>query len=137
MVIKKRSRPKLVWLVFLYYLVRITVGAGGLLLVLHTASVSPHARAAVEGLTSLGWVLTGLILALRLSGAFALFALRRSALPLFVAGMCLSIVHALTHLTSFLTQPSRSSSLTLVIGWTINLSVCLYVYSLRYRSVLT
>jgi hypothetical protein len=134
---KTTSRPKLVWVVFLFYLLTNAVAVGSLLWLWHASSVSPQALAAIQAISPLGWVFTGLSVALHVSGAFALLALRRSAFTLLFAGLCLGVVQTLLNGIQLFTEAGVLSNLPILISWVIDVSVCLYVRSLRSRGVLT
>lgn len=134
---KNLKRPKLVWVVFLYHLLSFVTGGGSLVWLSHVASGSPQASAAIGAISPVGWVLIVLIMALELGGAIALFALRRSAYPLFVTALCVSAVQTLMQSNGIFSTGDSHGHLTIAIVWVIDISVCLYARSLRSRGVLT
>jgi hypothetical protein len=132
---KKPKRPILVWVVFLYYLVTIVPGAGGLLFVWHSAPFSANARMVVESMTTLAWALLGLTSALELGGAIALFKLRRIAFPLFVGAFgCTILQMSMQHQENTVSGPVNYLP---ALGLAIELFVCAYAWRLRSRSALT
>jgi hypothetical protein len=134
----KSGRPKLVWVVFLYYLLATLLAVGSLLWLLsHVDTLPPQTIAAFREITPVGWVFTVLIQVLTLAGAIALFALRRVAFPLFVAALCVSAFETLLYCVHVLPQSGNPISLTLIVVWAIDLAVILYARSLRNRQVLT
>lgn len=135
---KSGKRPGFVWVVFLYYLITIVLGAGGLLLVWHAASHSEQARTAIEAITTTGWALIGLSMALELGGAIALFRLRRVAFPLFVGAFCIFIIQTAIHYRdgTFSGADNHGAHFA-VYSLAIHLLVCAYAWRLRSRSVLT
>jgi hypothetical protein len=135
---KNAKRPILVWVVFLYYLVTIVPGAGGLLVVWRAASYSAQARAAIDSITTLGWILLGLTMALKLGGAIALLRLRCIAFPLFAGGIGLTILQLTMHHRNYSFSGADSHGpYNAAFGLAIQLVVCAYVWRLRSRSVLT
>lgn len=138
MIDKKRGRPKLVWVIFLFNVIAWAFAVGSLAWVrTHAASVPPQALAAFDATTPIEWVLTGLTMAVNLAGTFALFALWRSAFPLLVAGVCLGAIQTLLYRFNVFHTSSSPSNWSMIVGWVIDVAVCLYVRSLRSRSVLT
>jgi hypothetical protein len=134
----KSRRPKLVWVVFLYYMLATVLAVGSLLWLLsHVDSLPPQTLAAFREITPVGWVFTVLIQVLTLAGAIALFALRRAAFPLFVAALCVSAFETLLYCLHVLPQSGNPISLTLIVVWVIDLAVILYTRRLRNRQVLT
>lgn len=131
-----RKRPRLVWVVFLYYLVTVVLGAGSLVWLLHAAPDSAQACAVIETITPLHWTLTGLSMAFQLGGAIALFGLRRVAYPLFIGGLWVRVVQMAMQRGT--TPPGTDIHGMLIVAFTlaIDLLVCLYARSLRSRSVL-
>jgi hypothetical protein len=134
----KSRRPKLVWVVFLYYVLTTALAVGSFLWLLsHKDIISPQALAAFEQIPALGWVFTVVIQILTVAGAIALFVLRRAAFPLLVAALCVSVFETVLYCVHILPQSGNPISLTLVIVWAIDLAVILYARSLRNRQVLT
>jgi hypothetical protein len=135
---KNRKRPRLVWVVFLYYVVTVVPAAGGLLLVWHSAPHSVPARTAIESMPPMFWILLGLTMALQLAGAIALFRLRRMALPLFAGGLCITILQWTTQHNEYTFSGAESHGTYVgLLGLAIEFLVCAYAWRLRSRSVLT
>jgi hypothetical protein len=135
---KNGKRPRLVWVVFVYYLITIVPAAGGLIAVWHSAPYSVQARTAVDSMTALGWTLLALTMALQLGGAIALFRLRRIAFPLFAAGVCLTILLRLMNRYEYtFSGADNHSTYIAAFGLAIQFLVCAYAWRLRSRSVLT
>lgn len=132
---KNRKRPGLVWLIFLYYLLTVVPGAALLIWFLQKAPDSVQARSAIDMLTPLDWTFTGLKMVFELSAAIALFGLRRAAYPLFVGGLCVSIIQTAMQRGSLFSR-TDSHSMQILAFSAIDLLACLYARSLRSRSVL-
>lgn len=101
------------------------------------AGLTVQGNAAIGAISPVGWVLIVLIMALESGGAIALFALRRSAYPLFVTALCVSAVQTLMQSNGIFSTGDSHGHLTIAIVWVIDISVCLYARSLRSRGVLT
>ncbi len=134
---KNSKRPRLVWIVFLYYLIADVLGAGALLILWHSASLSEQARTAIETITTTDWALIWLNMALELAGAIALFRLRRMAFPLFVGALCTQIAQTSIHYREGIFSGANNHS-THIVAFSLatHLFVCAYAWRLRSRSVL-
>lgn len=135
---KNPKRPRLVWIVFLYYLIADVPGAAGLLILWHSAYHSEQARVAIETITTTDWAFIWLNMALELGGAIALFRLRRVAFPLFFGALCIQIAQTSIHYREGIFSGANNHSTYIVaFSLAIHLFVSAYAWRLRSRSVLT
>jgi len=132
-------RPKLVWVVFLFYLFSVVYTAVSFLLVLSgSISVTPEQAAYFRNLSVFDWAVTGLTAALNLAGAVSIFLLRKIAFPLFAISLGLSVLQTLVHAftTNFVAALGGTGALGVVIGFAISIAVCAYVWRLKARGTL-
>lgn len=135
-----RKRPKLVWAVFLFYILSVGFTILSFALVLSGAvSVPPEQRAYLQSLSTFDWVVTVLTGALNVAGAIAIFLLRKVAFYLFSAAFVLVILQTLVHTvtTSFIAALGGSGAVGGLIGYGILFAVCIYAWRLRARGVLS
>jgi hypothetical protein len=133
------KRPKLVWIVFLFYLFSVAYTALSFFLVFSgSISVTPEQAAYFRTLSVFDWTITGVTAALNLAGAISIFLLRKSALPLFASSLGLSILQTLVHAytTNFIAALGGPGALGVLIGFAISIAVCLYAWRLRARGTL-
>ena len=132
------KRPKLVWVVFLFYLFSLGYTALSFYLVLSGSVSAPGQATYLRNLSVFDWAITGLTAALNLAGAISIFLLRRIAFPLFATSLALSIFLTLVHVftTSLTSALGGPGALGLAIGYAISIAVCTYAWKLRARGVL-
>jgi hypothetical protein len=132
-------RPKLVWIVFLFYLFSVAYTALSFLLVfLGWISVTPEQAAYFRSLSVFDWTITGVTAALNLAGAISIFLLRKSAFPLFASSLGLSILQTLMHAytTNFIAALGGPGALGVLIGFAISIAVCAYAWRLKAQGIL-
>ena len=135
----RRRRPKLVWVVFLWYLL-----SGGYTLLsfalIYSGIVSLRAEAAayLTSLSPLDQAATVLLLLLNLGGAVALLLLRKVAFQLFAVALTLSLVLTIIHTFAKGLVPALGGGGTvgLVLGYGVGILVCVYSWRLRARGAL-
>jgi len=133
------KRPKLVWVVFLFYLFSGGSTALSFYLVLSgLISVAPEQAMYLRNLSALDWAITGLTATLNLAGAISIFLLRKIAFPLFATSLALSILLTLVHAftTNLTTALGGSGAIGIAIGYAISIAVCTYAWRLKARGVL-
>jgi len=133
------KRPKLVWVVFLFYLFSVVYTALVFLLIFSgSIYVTPEQAAYFRNLSAFDWAMTGLTAALNLAGAISVFLLRKIAFPLFATSLGLSILQTLVHAftTNLVAALGGPGALGVVIGFAISIAVCAYVWRLRARGTL-
>ena len=133
------KRPKLVWIVFLFYLFSVLYTALSFFLVFSgSISVTPEQATYFRTLSVFDWTITGVTAALNLAGAISIFLLRKSALPLFASSLGLSILQTLVHAytTNFIAALGGPGALGVLIGFAISIAVCLYAWRLKARGTL-
>ncbi len=133
------KRPKLVWVVFLFYIV--SVGYTALSFVLIFAGVVPMAPAQAtyfKNLSLFDWAITALLGLFNVAAAIAIFQLRKVAVYLFTASLALMLLQTLMHVltTNFLAALSGAGTVGLLIGYAILIAVCLCAWRLKARGVL-
>jgi hypothetical protein len=132
-------RPKLVWIVFLFYLFSVAYTALSFLLVfLGWISVTPEQAAYFRSLSVFDWTITGVTAALNLAGAISIFLLRKSAFPLFASSLGLSLLQTLMHAytTNFIAALGGPGALGVLIGFAISIAVCAYAWRLKAQGIL-
>ena len=134
-----RRRPKLVWVVFLWFL--FSPGFTLLLfLLIHSGviAVRPEEPAYLRSLSTVDYALTIIIVGLGVAGALSLFRLRKVAFYLFVAHLILTLgaqaVHVLT--TGLLATLDGWGTFRMFVGWAGLVAVCVYAWKLKARGVL-
>jgi hypothetical protein len=132
-------RPKLVWIVFLFYLFSVAYTALSFLLVfLGWISVTPEQAAYFRSLSVFDWTITGVTAALNLAGAISIFLLRKSAFPLFASSLGLSLLQTLVHAytTNFIAALGGPGALGVLIGFAVSIAVCAYAWRLKAQGIL-
>src|SRR5712691_9905799 len=130
------KRPKLVWIVFLFYLFSVVyTGLSFFLVFSGSISVTPEQAAYFRNLSVFDWTMTGVTAALNLAGAIAIFLLRKSAFLFFASSLGLSILQTLVHAytTNFIAALGGPGALGVLIGFAISIAVCLYAWRLKAR----
>jgi predicted nucleic acid-binding Zn ribbon protein len=135
------KRPKLVWLVFLFYLFSVAYTALSFLLIFSGAiSVTAEQAAYFRNLSAFDYTITVLIATSTLAAAVSLFLLRKIAFHLFAASLGLQILQTLvqTITTNFLTVLGSpgATGLGLLIGFAISIAVVIYAWILKERGAL-
>jgi hypothetical protein len=133
----RRRRPALVWIIVVYtVLLSATVLFGLGLLVSGSPLLSDEDRAAAGDIASFQGVTDLLALALNLSAAVALFALRRVAVPLYAAGLGVSVVSRIAQLASPIESGGSRPVVPVMIGLAILVAFLLYARRLARTGVL-
>jgi heme/copper-type cytochrome/quinol oxidase subunit 4 len=133
------KRPKVVWVVFLFYLFSVGYTALSFYLVLSgLISVAPEQATYIRNLSAFDWAITGLTATLNLAGAISIFLLRKIAFPLFAISLALSILLTLVHAftTNLTAALGGSGAIGIAIGYAISIVVCTYAWKLKARGVL-
>ena len=137
---KPRSkRPKLVWVVFLFYLLSTGFTALSYLLILSgVIPITPEQATYFGTLSAFDWVITLLTGLLNAAGAIAIFRLRKIAFHLFSAAFAIVILQTLVHTitTNFVAALGGSGAAGALVGYGILLAVCVYAWKLKERGVL-
>jgi hypothetical protein len=137
---KPRSkRPKLVWVVFLFYLLSTGYTALSYFLIFSgVIPVTPEQATYLGNLSAFDWVITLLTGLLNAGGAIAIFRLRKIAFHLFSAAFAIVILQTLVHTitTNFVAALGGSGAVGALIGYGILLAVCVYAWKLKERGVL-
>jgi len=133
------KRPKLVWIVFLFYL--ISVGYTGLsffLVYSGSIPVTPEQARYFQNLSAFDYTITALSSLLNLAGAIALFQLRKIAFHLFTAALVVAILQTLIHAitTNFVNALGGPGAIGILIAYGVLAAVCLYAWKLKARGVL-
>ena len=133
------KRPKLVWVVFLFYLFSAAYTALSFFLIFSGAiSVTTEQAAYFRNLSMLDWAITALTTTLNLVAAVSLFLLRKIAFYLFAASLVLgflqTLVHAIT--TNFVAALGGPGAIGVLIGYAISIAVCTYAWRLKARGAL-
>jgi hypothetical protein len=135
----RNKRPKLVWTVFLFYVLSSVYTALSFLLVFSgTIPVTPEQAAYFRSLSTFDWAITALTGLLNVVGAIAIFRLRKIAFHIFAAAFVLVILQTFVHIvtTNFAAALGGSGALGALIGYGILLAVCVYAWKLKARGVL-
>jgi len=133
------KRPKLVWVVFLFYLFSVAYTALSFFLIFSGAiSVTAEQAAYFRNLSVFDWATTALTSTLNLVAAVSLFLLRKIAFYLFAASLVLgflqTLVHAIT--TNFVAALGGPGAIGVLIGYAISIAVCTYAWRLKTRGAL-
>ena len=134
-----RKRPKLVWVVLLFYLFAAGYTAISFFLIYSgLIAVSPGEAAYFASLSIFDHTMTLGTAIFNLGGAISLFRLRRISFNLFATAFGLTIlgtiVHAITkNLFAVLSGPMAFG---MALGYCISITVCVYVWKLRARGIL-
>src|SRR2546428_13470013 len=133
------KRPKLVWLVFLFYLFSVSYTALSFYLVLSgSISVAPEQATYLRNLSAFDWTITVLTTTLNLVAAVSLFLLRKNAFSLFASSLALAFlqtpVHALP--TIFVAAPAGPGAIGILIGYPPSIAACTHAWGLKARRAL-
>lgn len=133
------ERPKLVWAVFLFYI--LSAGFNLLLFALVYSGllpVTPDPAAYYRNLSIFDWVVTVLSGLLHVGGAIAIFLLRKIAFYLFSAAFVLVILEILVHTytSNFIDALGGPGAVGTLLVYGILLAVCIYAWRLSSRGVL-
>lgn len=134
-----RKRSKLVWAVFLFYVLSVGYMALSFFLIFSGAiPVTPEQAAYFGNLSAFDWVVTVLTGLLNVAGAIAIFQLRKIAFHLFATAFVLVILQTLVHTitTNFVAALGGPGAVGTLIGYGILLAVCIYAWKLKARGVL-
>jgi len=135
----RSKRPKLVWAVFLFYVLSVGYTALSFFLIFSgSVPVTPEQAAYFRNLSVFDWAITALTGLLDVAGAIAILRLRKIAFYLFSSAFVLLILQTLVHTitTNFLTALGGSGAVGALIGYGILLAVCVYAWKLKGRGVL-
>src|SRR5882672_11227699 len=91
------KRPKLVWVVFLFYLFSVVYTGLSFFAIFSGSIYTPEQVAYFRNLSTFDWAILGVTAALNLAGATSIFQLRKIAFTLFATSLALSILHTLVH----------------------------------------
>ena len=134
-----KPRPKLVWVIFLGFVISAGYTLLSLLLVYSGATaITPEQAAYLRGLSVLDHGLTLAIAGLNFAGAISLFLLRKAALYLFVASLVLTLGITVIQVinTGLLAALSGMGIIGMLIGYALLAAVCMYARRLKARGVL-
>jgi hypothetical protein len=123
------KRPKLVWFFSAGYFVSAAWTITCFALVFSgKVQLTPLLREYLSRLSAFDYIITAVIVGGNLSGATALFRLRRAAFPLFAVTLAFSLVTTIFQaMTSGLLVALGTSGIAgTVIGWIFGVIVCLY-----------
>jgi len=133
------SRPALVWVITIGVIVSFLCGSVSVSLIVTGAiPVNEPVRAYYQSLTAADWALTVALGLANLSGAVALFLLRKQALYLFVGSLALNLlatIHTLAKLRAAVSSVP-GSAVGMFLGLGILLAICLYATKLTRAGVL-
>jgi hypothetical protein len=133
------KRPKLVWVVFLFYLFSVLyTGLSFFFVFSGSIFITPEQAAYFRSLSVFDWTITGVTAALNLAGAISIFLLRKSAFPLFASSLGLSLLQTLMHAytTNFIAALGGPGALGVLIGFAISIAVCAYAWRLKAQGIL-
>ena len=97
-----------------------------------------EAAAYMTNLSAFDQALTVLLLLLNLGGAVALMLLRKVAFHLFAAALTLSLLMTVIHTFAkgLVTALGGGGTVGLILGYGVEIAVCVYSWKLRARGVL-
>jgi hypothetical protein len=134
-----RRRPKLVWVVFLWFVFSVGYTLLSFLLI-HSGAIAirPEQAAYLRSLSALDYALMLATAGLTIAGAVSLFLLRKAAFYLFVAPLVLSLCATMVHALSkgFLAALGGPGTVGMFIGYAVLAAVCVYTWKLKARGVL-
>ncbi len=136
----KKKRPVLVWVISIFYLFSFAWTTLSFFLIFSgVIPLPPEQEAYFNNLTTFDYGYTFLLMGINLAGAISLFLLRKIALYLFVGGLAISILSTIWHiLTKGWLQAVGSAGLTgSLIGYVISIAICIYIWKLTNKGVLT
>lgn len=136
----KPKRPKLVWVISIFYLLSAIFVIILLFYMINgKITVTEELRPKIERLSTRHHVSMTVFAFIDILGAIFLFLLRRVAFKLFVAGLSLGIIMWIIDLGSHTWGKTIgwSDLIYVFIGWTVSGLICFYVWKLQKRGVLT
>lgn len=136
----KSKRPKLVWVIFIFYVLSAVLMLYSFYLVYNRSISGTEAQEqyfASQSVVEYG--LTVLLLALNFAAALYLFFMRKKAPYLFSVNLLLSFLLTVWHTLTkgWLSAVGGSGLIGIIIGWGISIAVCAYSWRLLRRGVLT
>ena len=132
------KRPKLVWAVFLFYVLSVGSTVLSFFLIFSGAiTVTPEQAVYFGNLSVFDLVVTALTGFLNVAGAIAIFRLRKIAFHLFATAFIFVILQTLvqTTTTNFVAALGGPGAVGALIGYGILLAVCIYAWKLKGRGV--
>lgn len=134
------KRPKLVWVIFLFYLFSAGYTLLSFLLIFSGALPLNAAQATYfHNLSALAISVAVVISLLNLAGAVMLFRLRKVAPLLFIAAFAITLAQTLQQIvmTNLIAALAASGGVIgLAIGYAISAAVCIYAWKLKTRGAL-
>ena len=134
-----QKRPIWVWLISsFYFFSAIFTLASFYLVVSHIVTITPDAQQYLDSLTLSDHIFKIIIGSAIISGAAALFLLKRVSFYLFLIGLLFNIGLTLRHalFKGWLQVVGQSGLLSLFISWGLLLSVCIYTWHLSKKGTL-
>ncbi len=134
------KRPKLIWVIFLFYLLSAGYTVLSLVVVLSGLIPLNEAQAAYfHNLSALAIAVSLVTALLNIAGAIAIFRLRKIAPLLFIAALAISLAQTIAQIftTNFAAALGGPGAIGALIGFGIAIAVCVYAWRLRMRGVLT
>lgn len=133
------KRPKWVWVISIFYFLSAVYTLLSFYLINSGAVAVPEAtKAYLDSLTAMDYTFSILIGLANLSGAVALFLMRKAAYLLFLvslgANVLMSVWHAISR--NMLEAFVSGGAVGMVIGWGMQLAVCLYAKRLAKKGLL-
>jgi hypothetical protein len=135
-----RKRPTGVWVISIFYLVSAAFSAFSYYIVYSGKVVVSDAQAAYfAGLTGWDHLISAMQGILSVSGAVALFAMKRPAPYLFSANMVLGAGVTVWQIVTkgWMDAIGVSGAIGALMGWTILIAVCIYAWRLLKKGWLT
>ena len=135
----KASRPKLVWVITIFYFVSFVFTASSFVLIYSgKIPVNPAGQNYLASLTAFDLVVSGAIAICKLIATTLLFMLRRQAFHLFttafIIGFVLTFYHAITK--GWVQALGGSGLVGAMIGYAISVSIIIYSFRLGKRGIL-
>jgi len=135
----KASRPALIWVITIFYLISIVFTALSFVLVYSgRIPVNPGTQQYLASLTVFDHVMTGIIVGRNLIATILLFMLRKQAFHLFAAAFTITILSTVYQsVAKGWTQALGGSGvISALIGYGISFSIIMYSFRLRQRGIL-
>lgn len=135
----KRARPKLVWVITIFYFISFVFTALSFVLIYSgKIPVNAATQSYLASLTAFDHVVSGAIASCNLIAATLLFMMRRQAFHLFTTafamGLLLTLYHAITK--GWVQAIGGSGFIGAILGYAISISIIVYSYRLAMRGVL-
>ena len=133
------KRPILVWVIVAFFLLSASFTLLSFYLILSGAvPLTPAQQTYFEKLTKVDYGLSIVVGVVNLTGAIALFLLRRLAFYLFSGALALSMLMAPWHMLTkdWLSAAGGPGAAGGLFGWVILLAVCLYAWKLTKVGIL-